>query len=566
MLCRLLVVNYALIDRVEIEFGPGLNIITGETGAGKSILIGALGLVLGTRASADVIRTGEKRCLVEAIFQLKPDDRCLPLLDAMGIEAEHGELIIRREVVANGRSRCFVNGLAVPVRGLLDVARVLVDLHGQHDHQSLLYADRHADFLDGFGSLGELRESVGIAHGRLADLLAKRENGEAEARRMRDRRELLEFQVEEIVAADPEPDEDERLLQERSLLTHAERLIETAVNLETLLYQGDDSIVDRLGAAEQLLKDAVQMDESLRLQADELTAQRYAIEEMARFFSDYPRSVEHNPERLAEVTGRLDVLAHLKKKYGGNLDTVLAFREKAETELAQSERLDRSLAEVEGEIDSARAGLADLCARLSGAREAAARDLARATMDALGDLGIPRAEFHVELIRDESPDGWVTVENRRFRVGPKGIERVEFHISTNPGEALRPLARVASGGEVSRIMLALKSVLSQTDPVQVLIFDEIDIGISGRIADVVGRRLKGLSCARQTICITHLPQIARKADTHLAVHKAVSNGRTVTRVARLGDDERAREIAKLLGGEKISALTMEHARELLSRN
>ncbi len=566
MLCRLLVANYALIDKVEIEFGPGLNIITGETGAGKSILIGALGLVLGMRASPEVIRTSEKRCLVEAIFQLQPHHRCLPLLEAMGIDAEQGELIVRREVVANGRSRCFVNGLAVTVRSLLELARALVDLHGQHDHQSLLYTERHIDFLDGFGNLEKLRESVGIAHSRLSDLLAKRENADAEAQRMRDRRELLEFQIEEIASVDPEPDEDERLLQERSLLTHAERLIETAIHLEALLYQGDDSIVDRLGAAEHLLKDAVQMDESLRLQADELAAQRYAIEELARFFSDYARSVEHNPERLAEVTGRLDLLAHLKKKHGGSLETIIEYRENAEEELAQSEQLDRSLAEVETEIDSARASLAHLCAGLSKAREAAAHDLSRETTEALGDLGIPRADFRVELIRDESPDGWVSLDNRRFRVGPKGIERVEFHISTNPGEALRPLVKVASGGEVSRIMLALKSVLSQSDPVQVLIFDEIDIGISGRIADVVGRKLKSLSRARQTICITHLPQIARMADTHLAVHKTVSNGRTVTRVIELEEDERARELAKLLGGEKISALTMEHAREMLSQN
>ena len=566
MLCRLLVVNYALIDRVEIEFGPGLNIITGETGAGKSILVGALGLVLGMRASPEVIRSHEKRCLVEAIIQLQPDHRSLALLDAMGIDADQGELIIRREVMANGRSRSFINGLAVPLRSLLDLARALVDLHGQHDHQSLLYTERHIDFLDGFAGLGELRESVGAAHRRLSDLLDRRENAEAEAQRSRDRRELLEFQVEEIAAADPEPDEDERLLQEQSLLTHAERLIETAMHLEALLYQGDDSIVDRLGAAEQLLKDAVQMDESLGIHADELTGQRYAIEELARFFADYARGVEHNPERLAEVTGRLDLLAHLKKKYGGTLQAMLEYRKNAEEELAQSERLDRSLAEIEGEIDDARASLAHLCAGLSKAREAAARDLSRETTEALGDLGIPRAEFHVELVREASSEGWVSMDGRRYRAGPKGMERVEFHISTNPGEALRPLVKVASGGEVSRIMLALKSVLSLSDPVQVLIFDEIDIGISGRIADVVGRKLKSLSRARQTICITHLPQIARMADTHLAVHKGVSNGRAVTRVNHLGEEDRARELAKLLGGEKISAVTMEHARELLSQN
>ena len=566
MLCRLLVVNYALIDRVEIEFGPGLNVITGETGAGKSILVGALGLVLGMRASPEVVRTREKRCLVEAIIRLHPEHGCLARLDAMGIDADGGELIVRREVAANGRSRSFINGLAVPLRSLLDLAGTLVDLHGQHDHQSLLYTERHIDFLDGFAGLGDLRASVGAAHGCLSDLLERRKNEEAEAQRSRDRRELLEFQVEEIAAADPEPDEDERLLQEQSLLTHAERLIETAMRLEALLYQGDDAIVDRLGAAEQLLKDAVRMDASLGVQADELTAQRYAIEETARFFADYARGVEHNPERLAEVARRLDLLARLKEKFGGSLQAVLEYRENAEEELARSERLDRSLSSIEGDIDAARDRIADLCARLSDARAAAARDLSRKTTEALGDLGIPRAEFHVRLTREESPEGWVNLDGRRYRAGPTGIDRVEFHVTTNPGEALRPLVKVASGGEVSRIMLALKSVLSQSDPVQSLIFDEIDIGISGRIAEVVGRKLKGLSRARQTICITHLPQIARMADTHLAVHKGESNGRTVTRVIRLGEEDRARELAKLLGGEKISAVTMEHARELLSQN
>ena len=564
MLCRLHVVNYALIDDLEIDFGQGLNIITGETGAGKSILIGALGLVLGMRASPDVIRTGEDRCMVEAIFDLYPEHPCLGPLSEMGIDVEGGELILRREVTTEGRSRCFANGLAIPVRALHDLGRSLVDLHGQHDHQSLLDAEQHLDFLDGFGGLAEGRERVEVLYNRLTLLQRQIAEKEAEARRQRERRELLEFQVEEIAGAAPEPGEDEALEQERSVLSHAERLMEIAVQLESLLYEGEDSVADRLGAAGQLMDEAARMDKSLQARCEELDGLRYGVEELARALSDYGQRVEHNPERLSEVMERLEALGTLKKKYGGSLDAVLAYRQKAEGDLAFSDELDASLVEIHRELDAVKKAFGAECIALSKGRQKVSGKLSKAICAALRELGMPQVIFEVRMEMREHPEGLVAHQGKCYEAGPHGIERGEFYLSTNPGEAVRPLAKVASGGEISRIMLALKTVLAHTDSVQVLIFDEIDIGISGRVAEVVGKKLRALSASYQTISITHLPQIAKMADVHFSVRKATAKGRTVTHVVPLNADERAEELAKMMGGEEISEVTMQHARELLA--
>lgn len=552
MLSRLHVVHYALIDDVEIEFEEGLNIITGETGAGKSILIGALGLVLGMRASADVIRTGEDRCRVEAEFRIPPGHPIRATLGEQGIDLDEDAVILRREVLAEGRSRCFANGLAIPARSLQVLGKILVDLHGQHDHQSLLDPERHLDFLDGYGRLGDVCAEVGEAYQQLARKEQALKRSQEESRRLQERRELLEFQVREIAEAAPLPEEDQKLAAERSLLEHSERLVETASQLETLLYEGDDSVADRLGGAERFLADVERMDPSLVAQSDELKNIRYGIEELARFFGDYGRGLEPNPERLEEITERLELLARLKKKYDGDLGSVLAYAATAEKELTRSAALDESVAELTDEIEKARAVLESACARLSVARGVAAKKMATVIEGALSELGMPSARFQV-----------------RLEPGPAtatGAETAEFHCSMNPGEDIRPLVKVASGGEISRIMLAMKSVLSQTDSVQVLIFDEIDIGISGRIAEVVGRKLQNLAKVTQTISITHLPQIAKMADQHFSVRKDVAKGRTRTRVVQLAADDRAEELAKLLGGEEISELTMEHAREMLSRN
>jgi DNA repair protein RecN (Recombination protein N) len=562
LLSRLHVVHYALIEEVEIEFGQGLNIITGETGAGKSILIGALGLVLGGRASSAVIRTGQSKCIVEAIFDLGGRSGSLDL-EAEGIDLDEGELILRRVVSRDGRSRCYANGLSIPVKSLQRIGKLLVDLHGQHDHQSLLDATRHIDFLDGYAGLEKKVVAVAEQHCRLTDIQTRLASLRRQMADQSDRHELLSFQIEEIATAVVQPHEDEALEAERSRLENAERLIESATMLEQMLYQGEDSIVDRIGVAQRTLGEISSADKTLAQKTTMLEAIGYEIEELARFFTGYSQEVEHNPERLAAVVDRLGLLGRLKAKYGGDLDSVLAYAQEAEAEFTGAESNQVEQASLEQELEEVRQVFGRQCFELSESREAASKTLAAAVSESLSELGMPDVTFEIAFSRALDPDG-VECHGNAYSAGPSGIETAEFHLSTNPGESARPLVRVASGGEISRIMLALKTVLAQTDSVQVLIFDEIDVGISGRIAEVVGRRLKHLSDGCQTVSITHLPQIAKMADCHFAVRKETDGARTETCVLPLDESERVEELAKLLGGEEISSLTMDHAREMLA--
>jgi DNA repair protein RecN (Recombination protein N) len=553
-----------LIEEVEIDFDSGLNIITGETGAGKSILVGALSLVLGARANADVIRTGHDRCIVEAIFEFPDGHASLASLSTQGIEVDDGQLILRREVNKEGRSRCFANGLSIPVKSLQGVGKVLVDLHGQHDHQSLLDASRHIGFLDGYAGLGKRVEEVAGSYDRITRVRQNLSKLQKDAAQRVDRRELLSFQINEITSVSPGEGEDDALELERSRLENAERLIDSATQLEQNLYQGEDSITDRLGAAQRILADVTRADETLEEKAKELSAIGYEVEELARFFSHYAQEIEHNPERLSAVMDRQEQIGRLKSKYGGDLGSVLAYASEAEQELKASESTDSEQSQYEEALETERENFENLCLDLGTKREAAGQELATAVVASLSELGMPDVRFEIIFHRTEEPEGLVEKLGKRYSAGPDGAETAEFYLSTNPGESLRPLVRVASGGEISRIMLALKSVLSQTDSVQVLIFDEIDVGISGRIAEVVGRRLKHLADYCQTVSITHLPQIAKMADRHFSVRKETDGSKTETYVARLEDDERVEELAKLLGGEEISSLTLEHAKEMLA--
>ncbi len=564
MLSRLHVVHYALIEEVEIDFDRGLNIITGETGAGKSILVGALGLVLGGRVNADVIRTGQDRCLVEAVFEFPNRHPSLNTLEAEGIDVEEGQLILRREVNREGRSRCFANGLSIPVKSLQRMGKLLVDLHGQHDHQSLLDSSRHISFLDGYADLTDRVEEVreqfdSVA--RIREELARLERATADRA---DRRELLTFQIEEIASVAPTPGEDDALELERSRLENAERLIDAASQLEQLLYQGEDSIADRLGAAQRTLGDVTRADAALEEKASELEAIGYEVEELARYFTGYAQQVEHNPDRLTAVIERFELLGRMKSKYGGSLDAVLAYAKEAELELKSDESNDAEQARLESEVTEEERTFARQCIELSKRREAASQKLSGSVELSLSELGMPDVQFKIVFDRTEDPAGPVPLGDKHYAADRDGIESAEFYLSTNPGETARPLVRVASGGEISRIMLALKTVLAQTDSVQVLIFDEIDVGISGRIAEVVGKRLKHLADGCQTVSITHLPQIAKMADRHFSVRKETDGARTETYVARLDDDARVEELAKLLGGEEISTLTLEHAKEMLA--
>ena len=568
LLRRLYIKDLALIEGADVELSPGLNIITGETGAGKSMLIGALGLILGERADTDSVRKGAERCMVEGTFELSEGHPILQKLDDIGVSASDEDtylFILRREVSSDGKSRCFANGSSITSRTLRQIGDLLVDLHGQHDHQSLLKVDEHVEFLDGFGRLTGLVQKVEKAHRELGDAKKSISELEWQKERLEEKRELEAFQLNEILEADPKIGEDDDLERGRSVLENSQFLSETGSGLLDMLYEGEDSVVDRLGRGERQMSDAARIDNELSSKLSQFQELIYRVEDLADFFRDYVQKIQSDPGRLEEVGERLVLLERLKRKYGQTLDNVIKYMETLERELGLSDAIDEQIGEARSLFVKIEEKFSKLCAELSRKRDLSGRKLSLKVNDALGDLGMERAKFRVDLMRTEVGEGGAVIDGRRFEAGPKGAERTEFYISTNPGEGEKPLKRIASGGEVSRIMLALKSILADVDSVPLLVFDEIDIGISGRIADAVGKKLRQLSASHQVISITHLPQIASYAEEHLCVIKEVKGRRSITSVVTLDEDQRKEELAKLIAGEDISDVTKRYAEELLSR-
>jgi len=561
MLTRLHIKDFALIEEAEIEFGPGLNAITGETGAGKSILIGALNSILGGPINADLVRAGADKCAVEGFFEF-PDDQ-LDRLAALDVPLEDGQLILRREIHAGGRSRAFVNGQGQPVKALKQIGSVLVDLHGQHEHQSLLDPALHVRFLDAYGGLDNERHQM-AQHWRAYRTSATRlKNLHAEREALVAADSLRTFQLEEIRQLDPQPDEEPELERELQILANAETLVQNGLELHDVLYQREGAISEQLGQVRRQLDRLLEIDLSLSPQAATLEELIYGVEDLARNLHDYARKIDLTPGRADQLRERLDGLRALKKKYGGTLDQVL---EHAQILAAQEDRgaaLDAELTAAAAERDQALAKFAAKCLALSAGRRKAATALSRALVASLGELGMAKAQFRTELATVEDPDGPVERDGRRFTAAEHGMEQVAFHISANAGEAPRPLARIASGGEISRVMLAFKEAIAGRDLVSILVFDEIDAGISGRIAAAVGRKLQALSTSHQTIAITHLPQIASLADQHFSVRKRQVKKRTITEVVVLDEKARTEEIAYLLAGETISDTARRHAREML---
>jgi DNA repair protein RecN (Recombination protein N) len=571
MLRSLLIKNYALIDELTAEFSGGLVILTGETGAGKSILVDALGLILGERASVEVVRMGADRAIVEGTFAVRGNARLARLLREHELDSDAPDLIVRREVSAKGQSRCFLNDSPVTLSVMKAVGEVLVDLHGQHEHQSLLRAESHIIMLDDFGGLDgmvtEYQRVLGGFRALLADIDALRQK----ERQVKERREFSAFQLREIDAVAPVAGEEEELERELRILENAERLFATTAGLYESLYEGDRSVRDLLLVARNQLEAIAEIDERFAEAARECESAEAVIAELARFVQGYNARVEFNPERLEEIRERLGKLSLLKKKYGGTLDAVLAIRSRIAEELSLAEHYDEILQARHAEAVSVRAECAALAERLSVKRHEVARKLDRAIVQELKKLGIEHGRFstritHEELARsaEQAPAlAAVTVGRSQVRFLERGYDRVEFAISTNLGEQERPLVQVASGGEVSRIMLALKSILAKADRLPVLVFDEIDVGVSGRIAQAVGKSLKQLSGFHQVIAITHLPQIAGLADEHFVVAKQERNGRTMTTVRKLTLEEQVHEVATLMSGARVTETGLAGARELM---
>jgi len=550
MLIELRIRNFAVADDVTVSLGGGLNVLTGETGAGKSILVDALSLLLGERASTEDVRAGTERAAVEAVFDVSARPDLVARLDELGLPREEGLLILRREVQLEGRNRAWVNGSPSTATVVGELGSRLVDLHGQHEHQTLLSRVAQREMLDAFAEATAVAERVGELHMELRGARDRLEAHRARVRELESRGDFLRFQLREIDDAGIEPGEEEALREESARLEHSKELAEAAGRAYDLLYGGEEAVSDRLAEVRQELRSAARIDPALEDIATLVDEAYHAAVEAGRASSRYGDGVEMDPERLAELQRRLDVLFRLKRKYGPELDDVLATADRLRVEVEALDDAESDASQLEGAVRSAEAALESAAAELTAARQAAAGQLQSAVEGMLPELGMTGAVFRVAL---EPLD----------EVGAGGAERVEFLISLNPGFPPRALSRVASGGELSRVMLALKTVLAEVDFVPTLVFDEIDAGIGGEVATAVARKLEALGGAHQVFVITHLPQLASRAGEHLFVRKAESAGVASTRVERLDGEARVREIARMLGGDPESEASRDHARELL---
>jgi len=549
MLLELRIQDFAVIDRVAVRLAPGLNVLTGETGAGKSIIVGALSLLLGERASAELVRAGADRAVVEGVFDVAERPDVLELLADQGLEADDGHLILRREVSATGRGRAWVCGAATTAAFVGELGRRLVDLHGQHEHQTLLRPDEQRAILDAYAESTALAEAVRSAHARLLE--CRRELQELERRRAaaEQRADLLRYQVEEIEAARLREDEEELLEAEAQRLEHAEDLARLSGTLYQALYAGEDAVTERLGELRRTLDHLIRIDPTQAEARDLLESALYTLDELGRRMGEYAARIEHDPARLDEIRRRQDLLFRLRTKYGPTLADVIATGRRAREELDILDRSALDRRSLEKEEAKARAELERLAGELSARRAAAATRLAEEVGDLLPELGLAgRFEVALEPLAE---------------IGAAGAEAVEFRVALNVGFEPRPLARVASGGELSRVMLALKTILARLDRVPSLVFDEIDAGIGGVTANRVAANLRRVAECHQVFVITHLPQIAARADHHLRVEKLEVGGRVATRLTELTGEERVRELARMLGGDPESAASLEHARELL---
>jgi DNA repair protein RecN (Recombination protein N) len=552
LLSELTITNFAIIDRIQLTLVPGLSVLTGETGAGKSIIIDAVSTLLGGRADAELIRAGTEGARVEGIFVLPPTlrEELTPLLQEQGLQDDSGgELILAREINLSGRNVCRVNGRAVPLSVLAQLGERLVDIHGQSEHLSLLRVKEHLNFLDRYAGLQEQRAAVaeGVrALRRVREELASLHRDERELAR---RADLLQYQVHEIEDAQLLPDEEDELLNERKLLLNAERLSELSHSAYQTLAGGEEqhTIADLLDSVLRDLTELERLDAQVAAQRQVVEETTYQLEDLARMLRSYRDGVEFNTVRLQAVEERLDLIHGLKRKYGGCIPEILRFAQEAARELHAITHNEERMAELEQEQARLVADVGAQAAALSAERRAAAERLSTGIERELDELSMKQAHFVVDIQWKEAEEG-LLVEGKNYAFDLTGIDRVEFLISPNVGEPPKPLAKIASGGETSRLMLALKAVLSAADQVPTLIFDEIDQGIGGRAGGVVGLKLWGLTSEHQVLCVTHLPQLACYGDTHFQVDKAESEGRTVTRVRMLEGQERIEELAAMLGG------------------
>jgi DNA repair protein RecN (Recombination protein N) len=550
VLAELTIRNFAIIDELSVSFSPGLTVITGETGAGKSILVNAINLLLGSRGSADLIRGGSQEATVTALFLRGPEDE---------------EFLVQRTLSVSGRNRVHVDGELTTVSALTDLCRGLVSVSGQHEHQLFLDPQVQLHILDRYGDLEGMRRTYGTTFARLRETGAALERLRRQLRERRERAELSRFQVDEIAGAKIAPDEELSLAAEREILRHAERLHQGTVSAYDLLYGESGAVVERLGQCEKILVDLGRLDQTLQSPMGMLEELRHRLEDVALSLRDYYQRMEADPTRLQWVEERLDVLQRLMRKYGGSTRTALAHEERLRQELGAVEDGEAEIAVRERELEDVRRQAVSEAKDLSSRRRETAGRLARAMEDRLAALDMPHPRFTISFDTEQQSTQGYAVQVGEQLLDESGMDRVTFLFSANPGEEPRPMAKIASGGELSRIVLALKELQARERAEETLIFDEVDAGIGGRTADMVGQRLKSLARRHQIICITHLPQIACYGEHHFAVRKGSRQGRTTTSLDGLFGEARLEEIARMLGGAKVSTKTRAHAREMLEQ-
>ena len=551
MLIELRIRDYAVIHDLTLKLGPGLSALSGETGAGKSIIVGALSLLLGERASSDVVRAGADRAMVEAVFDVAAYPKLKAQVNDLGIEAEDDLLILRREVAAVGRNRAWINESPTTARTLGELGRSLVDLHGQHEHQTLLRKDTQRNILDAYGEAEQDASAVEEAFGALSRLEAQLKELQEHRRELASRLDFLRFQMSELEEANVQPGEEEALTEESRRLENSEELLGEATRVHAELYGAEGAVTEKVSALAQTLARLKEWDPSLEASHEELQEAYHTLAEVGRDLSNYVGTVRHDPGRLEEVRSRLDLIHSLKRKYGPTSEDVIAARDRVRAELDEVEdgRWDEDT--LQADVDRTRSTLIAAAAGLSAKRREAATRLEKEVEALLPDLGLPAGTFKVEL--ETLPE-----------VRSRGAENIEFLVSVNAGFPPTALAKVASGGELSRVMLTLKAILAKVDQVPTLVFDEIDAGIGGRVASLVAAKLKDVARYHQVFVVTHLPQLASQASSHLLVEKSDGEGLAAADVKGLTGDDRVREIARMLGGDPESETSQDHARELLA--
>ena len=554
--------NFAVIENLEVSFGKGLSVLTGETGAGKSIIIDAINLLLGGRADTDSIRSGETTAFVDAVFEIT-DPVTRDLILEFGVEMDDSELLIKRQVSNTGKNRCLLNNSSVTVSTLAKIGDRLVDLHGQHDHQALLHPEIHIELLDLYGKCNDLRDEFSKIFSNYQTQSKIFNSMKIDEQELLQKQEFLSFQLKEIDKANLSKEEEEELKAARNKLKHAEQIREGLQKSQSLLTDEGGSIIENLGQVLKELESVQNIDSGLAEPVERSRSAFYELEEVVESLRSYGQSLEFNPTRLEEIEDRIAEINELKRKYGNDIVKILIRREEIAEELEQLASNEENMESLENDLKKKELMLSKLGTQLAEKREAAAKNLSRSVEKELKELSMSNVQLSVRFDYPADPEGFIIFRKQKTNATSNGLGTLEFLFSPNQGEEMRPLAKIASGGELSRVMLALKSILNDQDTVPVMIFDEVDTGIGGSVAEKVGIKLQKVATTKQVFCITHLPQIAGMAFSHFRVEKEVKGKRTRSTIRQLKHKERVEELARMSSGEKITDASLKYAREML---